>query len=50
MNAPPKLLGTYSTPRFDYGDVIRCAPGRRPHRRAVRGADPLTVLSVKVVG
>src|SRR4051794_1463330 len=22
---PPKLLGRYQTPRFAYGDVIRCA-------------------------
>jgi hypothetical protein len=25
MTSPPKLLGEYVTPRFDYGDVVRCA-------------------------
>ena len=25
MPAPPKQLGTYATPAFDYGDVVECA-------------------------
>jgi hypothetical protein len=25
MTVLPKLLGTYSTPSFDYGDVVECA-------------------------
>jgi hypothetical protein len=25
MTSPPKLLGEYVTPRFDYGDVVECA-------------------------
>jgi len=33
MTAPPKLLGSYSTPRFEYGDVVRCA--RRGEVRVV---------------
>src|SRR5262249_41671480 len=24
MSTPPKLLGKYATPRFDYGDVVAC--------------------------
>ena len=24
MNATPKLLGSYSTPAFEYGDVVTC--------------------------
>ena len=25
MSTPPRVLGTYATPAFSYGDVVRCA-------------------------
>jgi hypothetical protein len=45
MTTPPRLLGTYQTPAFNYGDVVRCARRGDVRITGVSAAPPRERLS-----